>query len=160
MPIYANCKPGRWLGPDRPAGHRLDGGRAAFALVGRPGAAGARHEPDLREDLPSGAMQFEDASTDDARPVLRLCLGEADRARRDAVRNYTRSHRAYGDGRVCVECSASDTSGGRARDIDAGVVVNATGRWGRGTGAAGAPAMRAASETRCAAWREPPADCA
>ncbi|HEY1075723.1 MAG TPA: glycerol-3-phosphate dehydrogenase/oxidase [Fontimonas sp.] len=124
MPIYANRKPGRWLMQlgllvyDWMAGVRRSRWLARDAVLGL--------EPDLCAEFLSGAMLFEDASTDDARLVLRL-LAEAERGGA-TLRNYCEASVRHSDGR-CVGVSLRDAAGGAQREIDAGVVINATGAW-------------------------------
>lgn len=139
MPIYAGRKPGRWL--------------MQFGLRIYDWMAGARRsrwldaqttleaEADLaRRDL-LGAMAYEDARTDDARLVLRLILdGCADGG---VALNYVKASVRSDGQRVCG-VRLSDAVSGSEREIDAGVVINATGAWaGALPGApAGAPSLR------------------
>lgn len=98
-------------------------------------------EPSSRVQQRRGAMAYEDARTDDARLVLRLIL-DAIAAGAQAL-NYTRAElRREGD-RVCG-VRLTDVDGGVSRDIEAGLVINATGCWAAQLpGApAGAPSLR------------------
>ncbi len=139
MPIYSNRKPGRWL---MQIGLRvydwMAGVRRSRWL---PKGSVLEVEPDLASEHLSGAMQFEDANTDDARLVLRL-INEACRAGA-TVRNYTEATLRVADGR-CVGVSLRDVITGESRNIDAGVVINATGVWAAGVPGApsGAPRLR------------------
>jgi glycerol-3-phosphate dehydrogenase len=139
MPIYKGRKPGRWLMQiglrvyDWMAGVRRSRWLTRDAVLGA--------EPDLDGEQLSGAMQFEDASTDDARLVLRL-INEACRAGA-TVRNYTAATLREREGR-CVGVSLRDAITAEQRDIDGAVVINATGVWASQLpGApAGAPQLR------------------
>ncbi len=139
MPIYARRKPGRWLMQfglrvyDWMAGTRrsrwLDADTALAA------------EADLaRLDL-LGAMAYEDARTDDVRLVLRLIFDAV--ADGGTALNYVAAELRRDGARVCG-VRLRDTVSGAQRDIDAAMVVNATGAWaGDLPGApAGAPRLR------------------
>lgn len=138
MPLYRGMRPGRramqlglWL-YDRMAGtassHWVDPA-AALAL-----------EPDLRREGLLGAMQYEDARTDDARLVWSV-LVEALEAGAQA-RNYTRATvLRRGNGRVCGAV-ATDVGTGESREIEADVVVDATGAAAGALGGAGSGAPR------------------
>ena len=137
MPIYRGRKPGKlamsvglWL-YDRMAGeassHWVDA-QEALAL-----------EPHLAREGLLGAMRYEDARTNDSRLVMSLiaeaCNGGA------TARNYTRvTALLNADGRV-RGVTASD--GGATRDLEAGVVIDATGAAaGRLQGGGAAPRLR------------------
>lgn len=139
MPIYADRKPGRWM---MQLGLRI---YDAMAGVRRsrwlPRRAALEAESSLAADQLKGAMLFEDASTDDARLVLRL-LHEA--AQGGAVlRNYTEAQVRM-QGERCVGVALSDRQSGESRDIGAAVVINATGVWASRLAGApgGAPSLR------------------
>jgi len=139
MPIYRGSRPGKlamsiglWL-YDRMAGEAksrwVDAGEA-LAL-----------EPHIAREGLLGAMLYEDARTNDARLVMSLIV-EAGNAGAMA-RNYTRvDELLQGDGRV-RGVRVSDADGG-TREIEAGVVIDATGAAaGRLQGAGGAaPKLR------------------
>jgi glycerol-3-phosphate dehydrogenase len=138
MPIYRGGRPGKlamsvglWL-YDRMAGEaksRWVDAAEALAL-----------EPHLARDGLLGAMLYEDARTNDARLVLSLVV-EACNAGATA-RNYTRvDGLVTADGRV-RGVRVSDADGG-AREIEAGVVIDATGAAaGRLQGEGAAPRLR------------------
>jgi glycerol-3-phosphate dehydrogenase len=121
LPVYRGARPSRlalrfglWL-YDRIAGERKSRwleAREALEL-----------EPHLRRDGLLGAMQYEDARTNDARLVMSLVI-EACNAGATA-RNYTRvDSLRRADGRVRGVVARD---GGATREIEAGVVVDATG---------------------------------
>lgn len=142
MPLYRGQRPGRfemglglWI-YDRMAGagmqsHWIDAQRA-LAL-----------EPRLRADGLRGAMLYEDARTDDARLVLRLLFDAIATSEQAVARNYTHVVELLRrDGRVCG-VGVKDLIDGTAREIQASVVVNATGAWAEALSAPGeAPALR------------------
>lgn len=139
LPIYRDFGPGPWLIRlglgvyDLMAGHRRSRWLTADAV--------AALEPQTRVAQRRGAMAYEDARTDDARLVLRLILDAID-AGAEAL-NYTRAELRC-DGDAVCGVRLVDVDGGVQRDIDAGMVINATGCWaGQLTGApAGAPELR------------------
>ncbi|WP_043113422.1 glycerol-3-phosphate dehydrogenase/oxidase [Solimonas soli] len=139
MPIYADRPPGRWL---MQFGLRL---YDAMAGVRRsrwlPAGAALAREPALRREQLRGAMLYEDASTDDARLVLRL-IGDAVAAGGVAL-NYCAAQLRRDDARVCG-VQLQRPKDGERRAIDAALVVNATGAWAdRLLGAPhGAPPLR------------------
>lgn len=121
MPIYRGRKPGKlamsvglWL-YDRMAGeassHWIDA-REALAL-----------EPHLLREGLLGAMRYEDARTNDSRLVMSL-IAEACNTGATA-RNYTRVTALLTAGGRVRGVTASD--GAATRDIEAGVVIDATG---------------------------------
>jgi glycerol-3-phosphate dehydrogenase len=139
MPIYAGRKPGRWLMQfglrvyDWMAGARRSRWLDADAALAA--------EADLARQNLLGAMAYEDARTDDARLVLRLIF-DAVAEGGDAL-NYAAAELRSDAGRVCG-VRLRDARSGETRDIDAGLVINATGAWaGALAGApAGAPTLR------------------
>jgi glycerol-3-phosphate dehydrogenase len=85
--------------------------------------------PDLRREKLSGGFRFFDAQTDDARLVLRV-IQEAEEDGGVAL-NYARAVSLLKDagGRVCG-AALQDTSGqARSMEVQARVVINATGVW-------------------------------
>jgi glycerol-3-phosphate dehydrogenase len=139
MPIYAGRKPGRWL---MQFGLRLydwmAGVRRSRWLDAETALAA---EADLAKNNLLGAMAYEDARTDDVRLVLRLifdAIGDGGTAL-----NYAAAMLRRDGDRVCG-VRLQDAISGAARDIDADLVVNATGAWaGDLPGApAGAPKLR------------------
>jgi glycerol-3-phosphate dehydrogenase len=98
-----------------------------------------RLEPHVRRDGLLGAMQYEDARTNDARLVMSL-VAEACNAGATA-RNYTRVDGLLrADGRVRGVVARD---GGATREIEAGVVIDATGvAAGTLQGEGGAPKLR------------------
>jgi glycerol-3-phosphate dehydrogenase len=139
MPIYADRKPGRWLMQiglrvyDAMAGVR----RSRWLDADTTLAA----EADLaRSDL-LGAMAYEDARTDDARLVLRLIFDAV--AEGAVALNYVTAS-LRDDGRRVRGVRLRDALSGSERDIDADLVVNATGAWAGALAGApvGAPRLR------------------
>ena len=138
MPIYRGGKPGKlamsiglWLYDrmDGEAKSRWVDAREALAL-----------EPHLAREGLLGAMLYEDARTNDSRLVLSL-INEACNAGATA-RNYTRVDQLLSaDGRVRgVRVSDAD---GATRELEAGVVIDATGAAaGRLQGDGAAPKLR------------------
>jgi glycerol-3-phosphate dehydrogenase len=139
LPIYRDFGPGPWLIRlglfvyDLMAGHRRSRWLSADAV--------AALEPQTRVAQRRGAMAYEDARTDDARLVLRLILDAID-AGAEAL-NYTRAELRC-DGDAVCGVRLTDVDSDQQRNIDAGMVINATGCWaGRLAGApAGAPLLR------------------
>ena len=124
MPIYRGIKPGKltmrfglWL-YDRMAGKAASRWLSAAATLSQ--------EPDLRRANLRGAVSYLDARTDDARLVLRLLLEAADAGA--TVRNYTRATLRVEDGRTCGAI-LTDALDGKTRQINADVVINASGAW-------------------------------
>lgn len=125
MPLYEGVKP--WRGTmqfglglyDLMAGQR----NARFVTA----AQALQRAPDLDPQGLIGAMCYDDARTDDARLVLRLLR----LAREGGVqlRNYTRvSALQRTQGRVSG-VTVSDTLSGQQRNVQAKMVINATGAW-------------------------------
>lgn len=122
MPIHRARKPGRWL---MQIGLRLydamAGKRRSFWL----GAVRAQvREPTLRHPDLQGAMLYEDASTDDARLVLRVLLAGV--ANGGTALNYSVAELTERDGRV-TGVRLYDAVADETREIAATVVINATG---------------------------------
>lgn len=139
MPIYADRPPGRWL---MQLGLKvydfMAGTRRARWLAAAPALA---QEPSVRREQLRGAMCYEDARTDDARLVLRLISEGV--ASGGVALNYCEAQLRLDGGRVRgVRLQREDES--EARDIDAALVINATGVWAdRLPGAPnGAPPLR------------------
>ncbi|MEW6168371.1 MAG: glycerol-3-phosphate dehydrogenase/oxidase [Pseudomonadota bacterium] len=139
MPIYAGRKPGRrtmqlglWL-YDRMAGVRRSRWVDAAGTLAL--------EPDLDRAGLLGAMVYEDARTDDARLVLRLIF-DALAAGATAL-SYAPAE-LLRDGSRVRGVRVRDVASGAQREIEADVVVNASGAWAdRLPGApAGAPPLR------------------
>lgn len=137
MPIYRGGRPGRlamsvglWL-YDRMAGtsrSRWVGAEEALSL-----------EPQLAREGLLGAMLYEDARTNDSRLVMSL-ITEACNAGATA-RNYTRVTALLNTGGRVSGVTISD--GAATRDIEAGVVIDATGvAAGRLQGEGNAPKLR------------------
>lgn len=139
MPIYAGRKPGRWLMQfglrvyDWMAGVRRSRWLDAEAALAA--------EADLARNDLLGAMVYEDARTDDARLVLRLIFDAI--ADGGTAMNYVVAA-LRSDGARVRGVRLRDALSGVGRDIDADLVVNATGAWaGDLPGApAGAPRLR------------------
>jgi glycerol-3-phosphate dehydrogenase len=131
MPIYEGRKPGRALLQvglfvyDLMSGVRRSRFVATDELL--------REEPHIAAGGLKGAMAYEDATTDDARLVLRLLMTSA--ALGATVRNYTHA-RADGANGVLL----SDAETGATRTIHSAMTINATGAWPDAS--ANAPALR------------------
>jgi glycerol-3-phosphate dehydrogenase len=138
MPVYRGARPGKlalrtglWI-------YDRMGGASTSRWVDA-GAACAL-EPHLRRDGLRGALLYDDARTDDARLVLRLILEAA--SPRAVARNYTRAvELLQHEGRV-RGVGVHDLVDGTVREIEAGVVVNATGAWAGSLKAPGSGAPR------------------
>ena len=139
MPVYRDTRPGKlalqlglWLYD------RMAGGDARSHWI-EPGAA-RELEPQIRSEGLLGAMLYEDARTNDARLVLSL-IAEGCNAGAHA-RNYTEvTALLRGEGRV--RGVAVRDAGGGTREIEAGIVVDATGpSAGRLQGDGAAPKLR------------------
>ncbi|HEX4895666.1 MAG TPA: glycerol-3-phosphate dehydrogenase/oxidase [Solimonas sp.] len=139
MPIYAGRKPGRALMQVGLFVYDLMAGSRKSRWL--PRAAALAATPELRTEGLQGAMAYEDAQTDDARLVLRLIL-EAQSAGAAAL-NHVRAELLQEQGRV-RGVRLHDRLDGSSVEVEAGVVVNATGAWaGALPGApAGAPKLR------------------
>jgi glycerol-3-phosphate dehydrogenase len=121
VPVYRGARPGKaalrfglWL-YDRMAGEATSRWVEAREVL--------RLEPNVKREGLLGAMLYEDARTDDARLVMSLvteaCNGGA------TARNYTRVEGLLrSDGRVRGVVARD---GGATREIEAGVVIDATG---------------------------------
>lgn len=142
MPIYRGRKPRRGV---------IQAGLYAYDLMaGRRGSHSSRWldakqvlelEPRIRREDLLGAMHYQDARTDDARLVLRLLLDSI--ALGASARNYTRAELRRDNGRV-IGVRLIDGDTGASREIDCGLVVNATGAWAGGLPGApeGGPKLR------------------
>jgi len=139
MPIYRGAKPGKaamrfglWLYD------RMAGGASQSRWV--EAAEALRLEPQMRREGLLGAMLYEDARTDDARLVVNLIVEAC--AAGASARNYTRvTGLLAGNGRT-RGVSVLDADG-RTREIEAGIVVDATGAAaGKLQGNGSAPKLR------------------
>jgi len=82
-------------------------------------------EPALRREGLLGAMLYDDARTDDARLVLRLILESV--SERAHALNYVKAAQLLRSGNRVRGVALQDVATGGAREIEAAVVVNATG---------------------------------
>lgn len=139
MPVYRDTRPGKaalrfglWL-YDRMAGER----RSRWAGD----AEVLRLEPEIARDGLLGAMLYEDARTNDARLVTSLLVEACEAGA--CARNYTRVEGLLQAGGRVRGVHVSEP-GGAGRDIEAAVVVDATGvAAGRLQGSGGsAPKLR------------------
>jgi glycerol-3-phosphate dehydrogenase len=140
MPIYRGARPGRlamqaglWI-YDRMAGagatpSRWVGAGQALAL-----------EPHIRAEGLRGAMLYDDARTDDARLTLRLVFEAL--SPRAFARNYTRVIRLLERSGRVAGAVVQDAHDGTTREIEAAMVVNATGAWAGTLSGRGAPPLR------------------
>jgi glycerol-3-phosphate dehydrogenase len=126
LPRYPGSRPARWqmrLGLwlyDRMAGERRSGSLSAEQALAT--------TPSLRREELLGALCYEDASTDDARLVLRLILDAQELGAQ--ARNYTPAALWREQDRVCgVELPGAGWQ--PPQRLRARVVVNATGVWAR-----------------------------
>ncbi len=126
MPLYDGVKPskttmqlGLWL-YDR---FSRGGQKSRFI----PAAAALAQQPELLPTRLAGAMRYVDARTDDCRLVWRLLAQGM--AEGGTARNYTRvAQLLSSQGRVCG-AALVDADSGETREVQAKVVVNATGVW-------------------------------
>ncbi len=124
MPIYAGRKPGRWL---MQFGLRVYDWMAGTRKSRWVTAAEVHQvEPDLTASGLLGAMLYEDARTDDARLVLRLILESI--ADGGTALNYVTAG-LLDDGARIRGVRLRDADTGLEREIEAAVVINATGAW-------------------------------
>jgi glycerol-3-phosphate dehydrogenase len=131
MPLHRGRKPGRWP---------MQAGLSVYDLM-----AGSRKSrfvdvdevlaraPGVSRDALIGGLAYEDASTDDARLVLRLIFDAV--ALGATAMNYLQAQ-ILEPGRVRLV----DRFGGGVREINAAMVVRATGAWQEA--APGAPTLR------------------
>lgn len=139
MPIYRGVKPGRfairtglWIYD------RMAGGGQASRWAGAEEVATL--EPHLRREGMVGAMLYDDAQTDDAGLVLRLIFEGA--LPNAIARNYTRvTGLLRRQDRVCG-VALHDAVDGTTREVEAAVVVNATGAWAETLSGSQAPKLR------------------
>ena len=124
MPLYRGRKPGKWIMRfglwlyDRMAGTNRSRWLDARQLL--------QQEPHLRQQDLLGAVSYEDARTDDARLVLRLIL-DAMSAGASAL-NYVHAEVLQGEERV-TGVRLTDQLNGQTREIQARLVINASGAW-------------------------------
>lgn len=139
MPIYRGRKPGKltmrlglWI-YDRMAGTGASRWVDADETL--------RLEPQLRREGLLGAMLYDDARTNDARLVIALLASAC--AAGATARNYSRVTALLRDGGRVRGVSVQDAEDGVTRDIEAGVVIDATGAGaGRLQGEGNAPLLR------------------
>jgi len=124
MPIRKRGRPGRWLMQVGLAVYDAMGGSRRSGWLGAADVSALLPELDAAQLL--GAVHYEDAQTDDARLVLRLIF---DACEAGAVAlNYVHAEPYKRAGRV-AGVSLCDALDGTHRNVEAGVVVNATGAW-------------------------------
>ncbi len=140
MPIQRHSKPSRALMQTGLFVYDLMAGRLASAWM--TAAEVAEAEPALSRENLQGAMRFVDARTDDARLVQRLI--EDSRAAGACVLNYVEVDDLLRSGDCVTGVVLSDRISTATRDVEAGLVVNATGVWARKFAPAtiGAPQLR------------------
>ena len=125
MPLYQGMKPGRGAMRAGLAIYDLMGGAWRSSSLSPQQAL--QLEPNLRREGLLGAVSYDDARTDDARLVLRLIF-EAQAAGARAL-NYVRVGEILkSEGRV-RGVALRDLLSGEARQIEAGLVINAAGVW-------------------------------
>ncbi len=140
MPIYAGMKPGRAVMRAGLAAYDAMGGQRTSRSLSA--AEALALEPQIRTAGLLGAVSYDDARTDDARLTLRLIL-EA-RCERALALNYVAVSRVLTGDAAVSGVALTDAITGETCEVQAGVVVNATGA-ASGTlpGApAGAPTLR------------------
>lgn len=124
MPHYPGSKPSpAALSLGLTAYDAFAGGRHRHRRVDRDEAL--RLVPALAERDLRGAHVYRDATTDDARLVLRLLL-DADEHGATAL-NYAAAAKLLRRGKAVVGATIEDLASGRAADVRARVVINATG---------------------------------
>jgi glycerol-3-phosphate dehydrogenase len=131
MPLIRGRKPGRWM---------MQVGLFIYDLMAGSRSSRFIAADDVRRQVPGvtreglfGGLAYEDATTDDARLVLRLVFDSI--ALGAAAMNYVQAQ-VVAPGRVRL----ADRVDGGVREIDAAMIVNATGAWPDTT--QGAPALR------------------
>lgn len=139
MPVYRGARPGKlalklglWIYD------RMAGGASRSRWIDPREAR--ELEPHIRRDGLLGAMLYEDARTNDARLVLSLIVESCNAGA--SARNYTRvTGLLGGEGRV--RGVVARDADGTTREIEAGIVVDATGSSaGRLQSAGAAPKLR------------------
>ncbi len=125
MPIYQGMKPGRAVMRIGLAAYDLMGGQWRSRSLSAQQAL--QLEPNLRREGLLGAVAYDDARTDDARLVLRLIF-EAMEAGAAAL-NYVRVEQVLQGGGRVRGVALRDMVSGAAREIEAGMVINAAGVW-------------------------------
>lgn len=146
----------RWKALAGVRAYTLLAGRGAGALLG--GEELQARLPPLREGLGVEGSPYQEASLDDARLVLRL-LREAEEAGATAL-NFARVESLLREGGRVAGVRLADQVGGRAAEVRAAAVVNATGVWAdevRGGGAGRPLQLRPlrGSHLLFPAWRLP-----
>lgn len=139
MPIYRGIKPGKWIMRiglwlyDWMAKKRGSRWLNTAELL--------QTEPHIRRDGLLGAVNYEDARTDDARLVLRLIFDSVDAGA--TALNYVQAA-LLRDKTAVTGVKLTDVESGATREIQVGLVINATGAWaGALAGAAAhAPKLR------------------
>jgi glycerol-3-phosphate dehydrogenase len=127
-PVYEHARIPRWK---LTAGLVLYDALALFRNVGRHRRLD-RHgvlerEPMLRHDGLRGGAVYYDAATDDARLTLANAIGAAEAGA--IVVNHAHAGKLCVEGSRVAGATISDTLSGDIFDVDARVVVNATGPW-------------------------------
>ena len=131
MPLHRGRKPGRWLMQVGLALYDLMAGSRKSRFVGADEVLA--RAPGVARDALLGGLAYEDATTDDARLVLRLIFDAV--ALGATAINYTHVQ-VVEPGRVRL----LDGVDGGVREIDADMIINATGAWQDAT--PGAPTLR------------------
>ena len=140
MPIRYDSKPSRALIQAGLFIYDLMAGRLTSRWMTASEVADA--EPALSREHLHGAMRFHDAQTDDARLVQRLI--EDSRALGASALNYVQAEDLTRSGERVTGLVLTDRTSMATRNIEAGLVVNATGAWARQFAPAtvGAPQLR------------------
>ncbi len=140
MPIYRGAKPGRLTMRIGLFLYDMMGASARSRWLDEPELSAL--EPDLRRDGLLGAVQYQDAGTDDARMVLRLIFDAA--AEGATALNYVRATGLVRDGGRVTGVRLRDEARVGERTIGARLVINATGSWADRLADAppGGPALR------------------
>lgn len=128
MPIYRGIAPGKWTMRLGLWLYDLMAGQSNSRWLDRDAALGL--EPRIRSEGLQGAVNYLDAQTDDARLVMRL-IQEAQAVdgagARIVARNYTRVSRLLESGGVVSGVVIEDLPSGQVREVQARMVIQATG---------------------------------
>ena len=125
LPVYAHDKPGRWA---------LHAALGAYDLMARKRYSHYMKQADFLGHMPylnteglKGGFVYRDALTDDVRLTLRVLIEAHSHGALAA--NYVRAEQLLFEGDTVAGARVTDSETGRAFDIRARVVVNATGPW-------------------------------
>ena len=126
VPVFSGQSPGKWALETGLTMYDIIAGKKQHRYNDKAGFSGLI--PGIREDGLTGGFSFFDARSDDTRLVMRLIIDAV--AHGGWALNYTQAAQILRNdkGRL-TGVRARDTETGRARDLTACAVINATGAW-------------------------------